>query len=219
MKLPLSHLAAAACLSVVMLAVSVAQQNAEPPPSPSASAQSAAIEATPHKSGPAVSSKNAVAAPNEPRGIVVDPSGIRIGDERGINIGLGPTNGRVGWFAQFIGLIAVLSPFVTLIAIFAIVLHFRHRRRVILHETLRAMVEKGQPIPPELLAGGADVSNGGRRRSPHGDLRGGLVLVSLGAALFYLQGKWGLIPFAIGLALLIVSALERWEKSKQGTNS
>ena len=131
---------------------------------------------------------------------------------------MGPENGKVGGFAQFISLMAILAPFVTLFAIFAIVLHFRHRRRVILHETLRAMIEKGQPIPPELLAGGVDVSDQRRRRSAYADLRGGLVLVCTGAALFYLHGKWGIIPFAIGVALLIVSAFERWEKSKQGTN-
>jgi len=69
-----------------------------------------------------------------------------------------------------------------------------------------------------LLSGGADGNWSVRPRSAHRDLRGGLVLVGLGAALVFLCGKWGVIPLVIGVALLIVWGFERWEKSKRPTN-
>jgi hypothetical protein len=218
MRIFIRVFALAACLSLLMTSFAAAAPNSETPVAPDVAAQSALPATATPAPAPAVAPKKVVAPRSEPRGIVVDPNGIHIGDERGINVSMGPENGNVSWFAQFISLIAVIAPFATMVAIFAIVLYFRHRRRVILHETLRAMIEKGQPIPPELLSGGVDARDIGRRRSAYGDLRGGLVLVCVGAAFFYLHGKWGIIPFAIGVALLIVSAFERWEKNKQGTN-
>jgi hypothetical protein len=203
------------CLSLLMPVLALAEANPEASPLPNVPAQSAPPAATTQAPLPTVAPKKSSAPKNDE--IFVDPSGIHVG--KNINVSLGQDDRHVVWFAQFIGLVAIVAPFITMLAIFGIVLYFRHRRRVILHDTLRAMIEKGQPIPPELLAGGVDASsNIGRRRSTNGDLRGGLVLVCTGAALFYLHGKWGLIPLAIGVALLIVSAIERSEKNKPGTN-
>ena len=77
--------------------------------------------------------------------------------------------------------------------------------------TIRMMVEKGQPVPAELLA---PATRGIRRRS---DVRRGVVwtMVGLGlmiwlAAINEEGGAWsfGLIPFLIGLGYLIIWKLE-----------
>jgi hypothetical protein len=107
------------------------------------------------------------------------------------------------------GAIAIVVPVTLFLVIFFVVLVVqimslrkdRHR-----HETLRAMVEKGAAIPPELIAPPV------RRGS---DLRKGLVLLlgGVGLALFLAvvdapdkaRGVWslGLIPGLIGLGYLI----------------
>ena len=95
---------------------------------------------------------------------------------------------------------------VIMIGIFAL-LGSRMRQR-----TIRMMVEKGQPVPAELLAPEVRAV---RRRS---DVRRGVVwtMVGLGlmiwlAAVNDLEGgawSFGLIPFLIGLGYLIVWKLE-----------
>ena len=78
--------------------------------------------------------------------------------------------------------------------------------------TIRMMVEKGQPIPAELLA---PAVRSVRRRS---DVRRGVIwtMVGLGVMIFFGAvndwegGAWalGLIPFLIGLGYLLVWKLE-----------
>ena len=79
----------------------------------------------------------------------------------------------------------------------------RLKRNRMLHETIRAMVEKGQPIPPELLL----LQDPARR--PKSDLRTGLVLIAVGIGVFFLplgnvSSRAGLIPLFMGVAFLIV---------------
>lgn len=85
----------------------------------------------------------------------------------------------------------------------------RSRRARLLHETLRLMIEKGQPIPPELLQS----PEGGRR--PRNDLRTGLVFISIGIGLggvLLTEGDhdWpiALIPLLIGVAFLVARKME-----------
>jgi hypothetical protein len=95
---------------------------------------------------------------------------------------------------------------VILIGVFAAVIS-RSRQR-----TIRMMVEKGQPVPAELLA---PATRAVRRRS---DVRRGVIwtMVGLGAMIFFGAvndwegGVWslGLIPFLIGLGYLMVWKLE-----------
>jgi hypothetical protein len=94
---------------------------------------------------------------------------------------------------------------VILIGMFALVVS-RSRQR-----TIRMLVEKGQPVPAELLA---PATRGVRQRS---DVRRGVVwtMVGLGlmiwlAAISEDGGAWsfGLIPFLIGLGYLIIWKLE-----------
>ena len=95
---------------------------------------------------------------------------------------------------------------VILIGIFAAVIS-RSRQR-----TIRMMVEKGQPVPPELLEPSRRAV---RQRS---DVRRGVIwaMVGIGAMIFlgavndWEGGAWsiGIIPFLIGLGYLLVWKLE-----------
>ena len=149
-------------------------------------------------------------------GVRIDPAGVHLGDGNGLNF-IVPPNRGVSGLSELAGLMAITAPFLTLVVIFAIVLHFRNQRRRMLHETLRAMIEKAQPIPPELLDGGIEANGSRLARSAHRDLRGGLVLLGVGIVLYGISGKWGLIPCVIGVALLIVWCFERWERSRHAT--
>jgi len=92
------------------------------------------------------------------------------------------------------------------IGIFALLVS-RSRQR-----TIRMMVEKGQPVPAELLAPHTKIV---RQRS---DVRRGVIwtMIGLGAMIFFgavnnwEEGVWsiGLIPFLIGLGYLMIWKLE-----------
>jgi hypothetical protein len=93
------------------------------------------------------------------------------------------------------------------VAIVALVLSFRHRRLKLAHESMRLMIEKGLPVPAELITPPSRV------RPIQSDLRRGLVWLALGlglafalARLFAEEGAslWtlGLIPAFIGAAYL-----------------
>ena len=92
------------------------------------------------------------------------------------------------------------------------------QKRRLRHELMRVALEKGQPLPLELL----DERTSRRERD---DRRNGLISLAIGAALFLLlsalvteQGvKWvALIPTFIGLALLLNWTLERREREEPG---
>jgi len=86
------------------------------------------------------------------------------------------------------------------------------------HRTLRMLAEKGQPIPPTLLAPPAPAV---RQRS---DMRRGVVLTMVGFGLMIFFGAvndweggvWsiGLIPFLIGVGYLMVWKLEGGKKNE-----
>lgn len=97
-----------------------------------------------------------------------------------------------------------LALFATIAFVVTIVIYASHRRNRQLHETIRLMVEKGQPIPNELLQ---DVT---KIKPPSSDLNRGLRLSAIGLGLicyFAAQGdrEWGMgmIPLLIGVAFLI----------------
>jgi hypothetical protein len=111
--------------------------------------------------------------------------------------------------------VAVLVPMFFFIALFGCVLAtvvFRWRRDRQLHETLRAMIERGTQIPVELLT---------PPRQKNADLRRGAVLVGLGLGgiLFGLfsehvsGGLWsvGLIPLLVGAGYFLAWNVERTE--------
>lgn len=85
------------------------------------------------------------------------------------------------------------------------------QKRRLRHELLRVALEKGQPLPPELLEEPP-------ARRGRDDRRSGLIALAVGAALYLFLGalipeqgvKWvALLPGFIGLALLLNWALER----------
>lgn len=108
----------------------------------------------------------------------------------------------------------VVSIFITWIvfgftaAIVASVLYTRHRDRALRHETIRVALERGQPVPPELLT---DPRGSRARRS---DLSYGVLLlftgVGLSAFLWSIHNRnWaaGLIFMALGLGYLVSHVL------------
>ena len=106
----------------------------------------------------------------------------------------------------FLSIFGAPVAIVVMIGIFSLIAT-RMRQR-----TIRMMVEKGQPVPSELLA---PTTRGVRRRS---DVRRGVVWTMVGLGLMiwlaavndWEGGAWsfGLIPFLIGLGYLIVWKLE-----------
>ena len=116
------------------------------------------------------------------------------------------------WVAIPIVAIVFLSIFGAPVAIVIMIGIFSMIATRMRQRTIRMMVEKGQPVPAELLA---PATRGIRRRS---DVRRGVVwtMVGLGLMLWLAAvndwegGAWsfGLIPFLIGLGYLIVWKLE-----------
>ena len=142
---------------------------------------------------------------------------VRI-DETGVHVsGSHPVDINVPSFASHHGdkdldvvaIVGVVFGCAVPIAIVGIVLFFRHRRLKMQHETMRAMIEKGMPIPPELLTKpNQDNPSQDRPYRYRNDLRGGLILVGVGAGLLMIAGKVGWILVFIGAARLVVWLIE-----------
>ena len=108
--------------------------------------------------------------------------------------------------------IVFLTIFGAPILIVAVIMYFGFSKNRMMHRTIQLMVEKGQPVPPALLAPPAPAQ---RQRS---DMRRGVVLVMIGLGLMIFLaamndwegGAWsiGLIPFLIGAGYLLVWKLE-----------
>jgi hypothetical protein len=151
-------------------------------------------------------------AKNEPAAsdsaVRIDNTGIHVGGEEPVDIKLPDMQGHSGFLGPLLPIISVLTVFGAPVAVVALFVFLRHRRNRMLHETLRAMVEKGVPIPPELIArGGMAPAVIGEVRPGYRDLRWGLVLVALGGGLFIVAGKFAFIPLFIGVALIAVWAI------------
>jgi len=141
----------------------------------------------------------------------IDHSGIHVGgpDPVDIDVPSFKHHGRVEDI-DVVGILGVVFGCTVPIAIVAIVFYSRHRRLKMHHETIRAMIEKGMPIPPEMAAGTrSDLLLGNADPRPaRSDFRGGLILVAIGAALLMIAGKVGWILVFIGTARLVVWLVE-----------
>jgi hypothetical protein len=134
-----------------------------------------------------------------------DGSVTHAGDPNSTRVNVLPPSPR-SWFLFPLGLYSL--PVVVL----AVILTFKNRRNRIMHETLRAMIEKGMPVTPELIAA----------LKPKGDARGqqmcyllpGLICSAVGIGLMVNGGKAGLIPLLIGVAFLIA-----WQVEKRSTKA
>jgi hypothetical protein len=150
--------------------------------------------------------------PADETSVSIGPNGIHIGGPNPVDIG-GPRSAGPPFMEALIAIVSIITPFM-FIAVFAVIYAYsRHRKNVMLHETLRRMVEKGVPIPPDLLARPAMRLP---RQKTNNDLRGGVVMVGIGLGLVILAGKVGFISIFIGLALLLVWFIER--KTNGGNN-
>ena len=114
--------------------------------------------------------------------------------------------------------------------------YFAARDRDAMQATLRVAIEKGQPLPPELIAAMSSSATPEVIRGPTTDLRRGVVSVSVGIGICFLAlGLWfglssiassevgnivggavaggGSIPLLIGLAYLLLWSMRRNEPS------
>jgi len=93
-------------------------------------------------------------------------------------------------------------------------MYFHHQRQKLWHDTARIALEKGQPIPPRDGDYEDDEKSPGIKSRANHDVRGGLVLIAVGAGLWLtlsgIAGNLryvGAIPGFIGVALLLYALL------------
>jgi len=115
-------------------------------------------------------------------------------------------------------MIAQLGLFAMIVAIVWLSVFARERQRRIAHETIRLMIEKGQPVPSELFLDP-------KIARPRNDLHRGVVFVSAGIgiiAFFSIDHShfWalGLIPLLMGVGYIIVWKIQGSPKNN-GTSS
>jgi Domain of unknown function (DUF6249) len=131
-------------------------------------------------------------------------------------------------------MVEVLVPitfFAMIAAIFLGPAYLRSRDRARMHETLRIAYEKGQPVPPELIAALQSNVVGRVISTPERDLRRAIILIAVGLGFCAMgYGLWfglmsvnytaayttgssvavvGAIPGLIGLAYLLLWATKR----------
>jgi hypothetical protein len=200
-------------------APAVAPPDAPTPPAPPAPDNDATTNKSPAKE------KKTDHSADHPA-VQIGPSGIHIGGPNPVDIESGFGAGHSGnpftdtsFTEAVIAIVAILSPFVFCIVLGALFFYFRFRRQRILHETLRAMIDKGVPIPPELITGP------GVRRRTKSDLRSGLIMLAFGAGLLLLlhssggAGRIGWIPILIGVAFLVTWFIEKKDNNNSGTTN
>jgi hypothetical protein len=197
------------CICSIALAVAALAQPAPPPPPPPAPAASASASVTASVS-PAQDLADRIHQRIEKKlkghhGIVIDGDKDEDVDLKDI----GDLGERMA--IPIVGIV-FMSIFGAPVLIVAVILYFGFSRSRMQHRTIRMLAEKGQPIPPALLAPPAPAV---RQRS---DMRRGVVLTMVGVGLMIFfgavndweGGAWslGLIPFLIGAGYLIVWKLE-----------
>jgi Domain of unknown function (DUF6249) len=202
-KLPL-------CICSIVLAATAFAQSPPPPPPPAAPSATATATA----SAPPGSLADKIHQKLDKKlhgrhGIVIDGNDSDLGDVKSEDL---PE------FVIPIVAITMLTIFGAPVLIVALIMYFGFSRNRALHRTIRMMAEKGQPIPPALLAPPTPAI---RQRS---DMRRGIVLVVVGVGLMICFGAWsdweggswaiGVIPFVIGLGYLLVWKLEGAKKNE-----
>lgn len=104
------------------------------------------------------------------------------------------------------GVVITAFMFVLVGAIVGFVVFAGHRAREMRYQTIRLALEKGQPLPPELLR---DAERHGRSRHARNDLQRGVIMLFLGlgvSGFLFLSHRriWGagFILVALGLGYL-----------------
>jgi hypothetical protein len=172
--------------------------------------------APPVATNPAATDGSVAGADHPP--VRIDETGVHVGGANPVDINVPDYVRRHGdWGMNGVpltGMLAVIGTFGMPVAIIALAGYFAHRRNKMAHETMRAMIEKGVPMTPELVAEirskrSCDTA-GGRTR---GRLLPGLILAGIGTALLISgsggdrRGGW--IVLFIGAAFLIVWFVEQ----------
>jgi len=187
----------------------------------------AVTDSAPASNAVAVTGTKAQKPSSEPSPVRINNTGTHVGGQNPADI----DKSSLGGFAiAALALLIPFAPFVMIIAIVAIVFYFRHRRNKMMHETMLALIEKGVPITPELLAqlqirpsGSSNKLGQQLGQSRHGRLLGGLIFTGVGTALLITNrggnvgtvgaGRAGLIVLFIGVAFLIVWFVERKDRN------
>ena len=195
------------CICSVVLAVTAMAQPAPPPPPPPAPAASASATVS---VSPAQDLADKIHQRIEKK--LKGHHGIVINGDKDEDVDLKNVGDLGERLAIPIVGIVFMSIFGAPVLIVAVILYFGFSKSRMQHRTIRMLAEKGQPIPPALLAPPAPAV---RQRS---DMRRGVVLtmVGIGAIIFlgavndWEGGAWslGLIPFLIGVGYLLVWKLE-----------
>lgn len=146
--------------------------------------------------------------------------GVTVNGKKDIDLGdLGDMDsGEAGGIAVAIIGVIFTTLFGAPVLIVAAVMFFSYLKSRSLHRTVRMMVEKGQPVPPELFA------TPGSPLKQRNDLRRGVVLSCIGIGLIIFLagvnggfggGEWavGVIPLMVGLGYLLVWKLEGAKKN------
>lgn len=110
------------------------------------------------------------------------------------------------------GTLAVMIPIIAIISfsvVMGLVLMFRARTRTEVQNTVRAAIDHGQELSPELIANLMESLS-----SPYADLRRGIISIAIGIAVFLFSGLIGeedaegplmaiaMFPILIGIAYL-----------------
>jgi hypothetical protein len=149
----------------------------------------------------------------------IDETGVHVGGANPVDINVPDIARGHGDFAtralqNLTGMLAIVGTFGMPVAVIAIVFYFKHRRNKMAHDTLQAMIEKGIPITPELVAEiKSKRSSDSASSRTSNRLLPGLVCAGVGTALLIAgsggdrRGGW--IVLFIGLAFLIVWFVEQ----------
>jgi hypothetical protein len=163
----------------------------------------------------------------------IDNTGIHVGGAEPVDINWGNNNGGPFGPLDFGKTLVALAPFVFVLCILVIIFYFRYRRNKMANEILRAMIEKGIPITPELVDSLKNKQSGAFRQTPfaegfpfpkrsrHRCLLPGLILAGIGMALLFSNGHHstgGWIVLFIGIAFLIVWLVERNDQNNSPPN-
>ena len=196
------------CICSVVLAVAAMAQPAPPPPPPPpgpAASASATVSVSPAQDLADRIHQRIEKKLKGHHGIVIDGDKNEDVDLKNV----GDLGERLA--IPIVGIV-FMSIFGAPVLIVAVILYFGFSKSRMQHRTIRMLAEKGQPIPPALLAPPAPAV---RQRS---DMRRGVVLTMVGVGLMIFfgavndweGGAWslGLIPFLIGAGYLIVWKLE-----------
>lgn len=200
------------CLTSVALALSVFGQTPTPPDAAAASPTASAAPASPSATITATPAEDDLDAAIKKK--VRHHLGVSVGGHAQKDITFGDSDhDSAAWMAVPIVIVIFTTLFGAPVLVVATILFFSYLKSRALHRTVRMMVEKGQPVPPELFA------TPGSPAKVRSDLRRGIVLTTIGLGLIiflaavnggFRGGEWavGVIPLMIGAGYLLVWKLE-----------